>query len=319
MQGRVSVNIVTWNSMAYLPECLESLKNQTFRDLEIVVVDNSSDDGSSEYVERTHPGITRIRNTDNRGFCGGHNIAIRRNTSEFVLPLNPDVQLTPTYIAELVHALNNDADAGIAAGKLFLPGGAILDGAGMSLSRVRRQYLRGHDESDTGIYDRPVYLFGVDGSAPLYRRAMLEEIRIGDEYFDEDFFAHKEDLDLSWRSQLYGWKCRYVPTAVAVHDRSFRPESPGSRAKMSEEVRLHAVKNRYLAMVKNDMPALFFADLPFILWYDLKILVYLLLRERSSLAAIPMFLRLLPKALGKRRIIRAHTRVTPAYMRSLLT
>ena len=319
MQARVSVNIVTWNSMAYLPECLEALENQTFRDLEVVVVDNRSNDGSPEYVERTHPGVTLIRNADNSGFCGGHNMAIRRNAAEYVLPLNPDVRLTPTYIAELVRALDIDAGAGIAAGKLFLPGGAMLDGAGMSLSRVRRQYLRGHCESDTGKFDRPAYLFGVDGSAPLYRRAMLEQIKIDNEYFDEDFFAHKEDLDLSWRSQLYGWKCRYVPTAAAVHDRSFRPGSPGSRAKMSDEVKLHAVKNRYLAMVKNDMPSLFLADLPFILWYDLKILGYLLLRERSSLAAIPMFLRLLPSALRKRRIIRAHTRVTPAYMRSLLT
>lgn len=313
MFNRVSINIVTWNSMAYLPQCLRSIKRQTYSDFSIVVVDNDSDDGSTLYIEKNWPDAKIIINQSNEGFSKGHNIAIKRCDTEYVLPLNPDVELTPTYIEELVLALENDRSAGIAVGKLYVPDSKIIDGAGLSVSRTRRQYLRGHSEKDKGAYNNCEYVFGADGSAPLYRHEMLEQIRIGKEYFDEDFFAHKEDLDLSWRSQLAGWKCVYVPTAIAYHDRSFKPNA---RKQMSDEVKLHAVKNRYLAIVKNDILSLFLADLPFIIWYDLKILVYLLLFEQSSLRGIITFIRLLPNALSKRRIIMSNLRVSSSYMRS---
>ena len=311
MNNLVSVNIVTWNSMKYIPDCLAALHNQTHRNFEVIVVDNASTDGTVEFIRSSYPSVRLVQNSGNAGFCRGHNQAIRLSDSAFVLPLNPDVTMTPTYIEELVKALMEEPQGGIAVAKLYLPGGNLLDGAGLSISRARRQYLRGHGEADDGTFQAREYVFGADGAAPLYRRAMLEDIRLGDDYLDEDFFSHKEDLDLSWRSQLYGWRCIYVPAAVASHDRNFKPSA---RQRMSGEVKRHAVKNRYLTMVKNELPLLFLRDLPFIIWYDLKILGYLLLFERSSLPALADFVRLLPQAIRKRRVIMGNRKVSATYM-----
>jgi GT2 family glycosyltransferase len=303
--------MVTWNSLEDLPSCLEALDRQTVSDFELIVVDNASKDGSSEFIKQHYPDALLFKNHRNEGFCRAHNKAIRISRGEFVMPLNPDVVMTPIYIQEMIDALVVDDNAGIAAGKLYLPGGDILDGAGLAVNKARRQYLRGHLSKDDGKFDIPEYVFGADGAAPLYRRTMLEDIKLDDEYFDEDFFAHKEDLDLSWRAQLYGWKCKYVPTAVAYHDRKFKPEA---RKQMSSVIKLHAVKNRYLAILKNESPMLFLRHLPYILWYDLKILGYLVLFERSSLWGILKFFRDLFRTLQKRKWIMERKQVSNRYM-----
>lgn len=307
----VSVNIVTWNSMKYLSACLERLYKQTFSDFEVIVVDNASEDGSPEFIERCYPDILVIRNHSNQGFSRVHNRAIDASSGKYIMPLNPDVLMTPTYIQELLDALIKHQDAGIAVGKLYFPNTDVIDGAGLFINKARRQYLRGHLEKDDGRFNSIEYVFGADGAAPLYRREMLEDIKLDYEYFDEDFFAHKEDLDLSWRAQLYGWKVIYVPTAIAYHYRSFKP---GSRKQMPKEVKMHAVKNRYLAILKNDLPSLYLRHLPYILWYDLQILAYLILFERYSLKGIFEVFKKLPSVLRKRRLIMEQKRVTDDYM-----
>ncbi len=101
------------------------------------------------------------------------------------------------------------------------------------------QYLRGFEEEDQGRYDQTEEVFGVDGAAPLYRRSMLEDIKVHDQYFDETFHSHKEDVDLAWRAKILGWRCIYTPNAIGYHKRTFKP---GKRQKMVGEVKLHAVK-----------------------------------------------------------------------------
>jgi GT2 family glycosyltransferase len=311
MTHSVCVNIVTWNSVKLLTSCLEALLQQTITDLDVVIVDNASDDGTCEFIEQHYPSLLLIQNKTNTGFCHAHNQAIRASSSEFVMPLNSDVVMTPTYIEQMLYALDRYENAGIACGKLYLPDGKTLDGAGLAINKARRQYLRGHLGQDCDEFDTPQYVFGADGAAPLYRRKMLDDIKLDDEFFDEYFFAHKEDLDLSWRAQLYGWKCIYVPTAIAYHDRTFKP---GAREEMSDEVKLHAVKNRYLAILKNDLPRLFVRHLPHILWYDLKILGYLILFERSSLRGFIDLCKVLPRTLRRRAAIMKRRRVSSSYM-----
>ena len=308
----VSISIVSWNSMESLPKCLDLVYKQTFRDFEVILVDNASGDGVLEFVESYYPHVRVVRNAKNEGFCYAHNRAIRLSDSQFFMPLNPDVFLTSLYVEKLVEALDSHHDVGIVAGKMYVEEGSdILDGAGLVINRARRQYLRGHRQHDNGQFDSPEYVFGACGAAPLYRREMLNDIELEGEYFDELFFAHKEDLDLSWRAQLYGWKCLYVPDAIAYHNRSF---SPSERKQMPKVVRLHAVKNRYLAIIKNDLPSLFFKHLAHILWYDIRILGYLVFFERSSFRGIVRVLQLLPQILRRRKIIMQKKRVTDAYM-----
>jgi GT2 family glycosyltransferase len=303
----VSVCLVTWNSASHLSLTLEALDRQIYQPLEIMVVDNASTDDSLARVQDCIPAARIILNNENRGFCGGHNQAIRASQGLYYLPLNPDVVMQPGYIAELVEALEKHPKCGSAAGKLLQKPG-IIDTTGLFINRRRQQYLRGHGEADHGQYDTPDEVFGVDGAAPLYRREMLEDIKIDEQYFDESFFAHKEDVDLAWRARLFGWGCWYDPKAIAFHERSFKP---GRREIVSPAIKVHGVKNRYLLLIKNELPSGWFRDGFQILWYDLKILVYMCLFERTSLKAINILWRNRANAWRWRQEIRRRKRVQP--------
>jgi GT2 family glycosyltransferase len=303
----VSVCLVTWNSAACLTATLEALAQQSYPDFEIVVVDNASNDDSVNRVQACFPDAQLILNHENRGFCGGHNQAIRASHGIYYMALNPDVVMKPNYISALVDALESHPECGSAAGKLLQAPG-IIDSTGLFINRRRQQYLRGHGEADQGQYDMPGDVFGVDGAAPLYRREMLEDVKIDGQYFDEIFFAHKEDVDLAWRARLLGWGCWYSPVAVAFHERSFKP---GRREVVSPAIRVHAIKNRYLLLIKNELPTGWFRDGLQILWYDLKIFVYISLFERSSLQAIGILWHNWSRVWDWRKKISRRVRVKP--------
>jgi len=220
--------------------------------------------------------------------------------------------MDPDYLFAMVAAQQNLPHAGLSAGRLILgrPGDQPrrIDSTGLFIDCKRRQYLRAHNEVDTGQYATQEEVFGVDGSAPLYRREMLEDISFEGEYFDETFFAHKEDVDLSWRARLLGWHCVYTPDAVAYHQRSFRP---GKRTGIALETRLDAVKNRYLLLIKNELPQGWRRDWLPIFWYDLKILLYLSIFERSSLAAFAQVWRLRTRSAAWRNYTLSRLRCDP--------
>jgi GT2 family glycosyltransferase len=311
-KARISVGLVTWNSAEKLAATLEALKGQVGVALELVVVDNASRDESVAVVNQHFSGVRLICNETNRGYCGGHNQGIAASSGEYYLPLNPDIQLDPGYLAAMVRAIETSPVVGMAAGKLLLGGPGEtprrIDSTGLFIDRKRRQYLRGFGEVDTGQYDSAGEVFGVDGAAPLYRRSMLEEIRIDGQYFDEAFFAHKEDVDLSWRARIAGWKCWYTPEAVAYHERQFRP---GSREHMAPQIRMHAVKNRYLLLLRNESWVGWRRDWLPIFWYDMKILGYLLLKERSSLIGLRMLYEQRSRIKEWRKSIWAQGKVDP--------
>lgn len=308
----VSIGMVTWNSATPLPACLKAISSQDYSALELIVVDNASADQSIDMVLQHLPTARIIRNAENTGFCHAHNQAIQVSSGAYYLALNPDVVLEPGYVLALVSALEQRPDFGSAAGKLLqstMDGqSAILDGTGLFMDRQRRQYLRGYGEPDLGQYDQGGEVFGVDGAAPLYRRAMLEDVKIDGQYFDESFFAHKEDVDLAWRARLLGWRCWYTPEAVAIHPRNFRP---GQRNLVPPAVRVHAVTNRYLLLLKNESRSGWRRDALHILWYDVKILIYLCLFERSSLVALKELRQSWPRAKSWRREIWKRVHVDP--------
>jgi GT2 family glycosyltransferase len=136
-------------------------------------------------------------------------------------------------------------------------------------------------------------------------------VKIDGEYFDEAFFSHKEDVDLSWRARILGWRCVYAPMAVAYHRRTFRPHT-GTRQHIDAETKMHAVKNRYLLLLKNEAPAGLLRDWLHIGLYDLKILTYVLLFERSSLRALPRLRLTWARAMHWRREIHRRAKVAPA-------
>jgi GT2 family glycosyltransferase len=306
---RISVHIVTYNSAHVIETCLESVIQQQGADFDILVIDNASQDDTVERVKRM--GVDMVRNKTNSGYAAAHNQAIMLTQSEYVLTLNPDVWLDPDFLRAMVAALDRNPRVGSAAGCLlrvnYLGSKPLgIDSTGLIMTRARRQKLR---DENIPINKRPAYytpIFGPDGAAAFYRRAMLQDINVMGEVFDSDFFMHKEDVDVCWRAQLRGWGSIYVPGAVAHHIRGFRP---GQRGRVSQQMRFYGVRNRYLLMLKNETWPHFLRDIWAIGFYDLGILLYILLRERQSIAAYRSVRELYPRMIEKRRIIQSRRTV----------
>lgn len=308
---KVSVQIVTYNSAKDIVNCLKGVFEQTHPDLEVLVIDNASLDRTVELISANFPQVNIIENQANIGFAPAHNQGFKIAVGDYVLVLNPDIALTQNYIEELAKAMEQEPQAGMVTGKLLrmTPEGKptnIIDSTGLIIYKNRRVVDRGQGEEDQGDYQKAEFIFGASGAAPLYRKTMLEDTAVNGEYFDESFFAYKEDVDLSWRAQLLGWKCQYLPKAVAYHGRGW---SPGKRKKIPAFLRLHSLKNRYLTLVKNDELVNLLPHLPQLLWYELKVFGYLLFREPETLKVYREFFRLLPAAMQKRRIIMSKRRI----------
>jgi len=309
----VSVNILAFNHRQYLAQCLDSVLAQTYAPLEITLVDNGSTDGAVEFVRQAYPQVRVIANDRNLGYSGGHNVGIRATVGEYVLLLNPDVYLTPTFVAEAVRVLESAADVGMVTGKLLLMDEAgnvtsRIDAAGTMIDRYRRNYERGHGEDDVGQYERVEPVFAAFGAAPLYRRAMLEDVQIAGEVFDQDLFTYREEVDLAWRAQARGWCCLYAPAAVAYHVHAYRP---ASRRNCPPWQRRLQFRNRYLMVIKNDTAGNLLRHLPFLLAYELAALGYVLLFEPELLKAYLEVLQLWPRMWRKRCWIQAN-RTIPA-------
>ncbi|MFN8530141.1 MAG: glycosyltransferase family 2 protein [Anaerolineae bacterium] len=316
----ISVHIVTHNSAAALPACLEALRRQEFDGYQVRVLDNASTDDTPALLNRA--GVEWIASRENTGYAAAHNTLIDQTRSEYVLTLNPDVFLQPGFLGAMKQALDAAPHVGSAAGCLLRveqSGGdpIAIDSMGVRMRRTRQQILIGSDQPLSARRRDPVPIFGPDGAAAFYRRAMLDDIRAAEgdsrvDVFDAEFFMHKEDVDVCWRAQLRGWSSLYVPDAIAHHIRSFRP---GRRERVSAEMRCLGVRNRYLLMLKNDLPRLLMRDLLPILFYDAQIFAYVLLRERSSLAAYRSLWGLRSHMIAKRRWIQANRRASVDDMR----
>lgn len=217
MNPRVSVIIPNWNGARLLPTCLHALARQTYRDFETVVVDNASTDTSRELVARDFPNVQILALDQNRFFAGAVNAGIRATTSEIIVLLNNDTEAEPTWLEELLRALDSNPRAGMAATKLRLfDQRDKLHSAGDFFRVNGTPGNRGVWEVDTGQYDDPTrapQLFGVCGGACAYRRKMLDEIGL----FDEDLQFNCEDVDLNWRARLAGYECVFAPQAIVYH------------------------------------------------------------------------------------------------------
>jgi len=245
----VTIGLVTWNSASDVVRCLDGIRAQQHQAIELLVGDNASADGTRALLEaRTTPGERRYFDT-NLGFSGAHNALIRQSRGAYYLTLNPDVVLDAGFVGALVEALEGVPRAGSASGKLRRaePAG-VLDSTGIVMHRSQRHFDRGADEIDRGQYDVPGEVFGVSGAAGCYRRAMLDDVAIDGEVFDEDFFAYREDADLAWRAQLLGWDALYVPQATATHVRRVTPER---RSALPATINRFGVRNRFLLRLKN--------------------------------------------------------------------
>ncbi len=302
---RVAVNIVTFNSAIDIVGCLDSLQKQTFRDFRIHVLDNDSSDDTIPRLSAYD--LDLVRSTRNCGFAKGHNDLIRSFAAEYALILNPDTVLKPDFLAKLVAGLEHRPDAASASGKLLRFDGKTIDSTGIIWLRNQRHVDRGAGEPDLGQFDESGEIFGPSGAAALYRVSALYQTALDGQFFDEDFFAYREDADLAWRLQLMGWKSIYVAGAVALHRRRVTPER---RSQLANIINYHGVKNRFLLRLNNMTGSLYRRNFWPITIRDVGVIGYVLVREWSSIPALIYILREFPRLWRKRQFIQSRRKIS---------
>lgn len=316
--GTVTVSIVTFNSRAEIGRCLEAVLAQTLVPRRVFVWDNASTDGTAELLKAWSTRCVSVfLSKENVGFCAAHNRIITRSDSEFVLILNPDCYLAPDYLEKAVQAANLHARIGAIAGKLYRLRSAdqsmesarreaILDSTGIFFTPSFRHFDRGSNEPESGRFTKPEWVFGVTGAAALYRRLMLEDVKIEDEYFDEGFFAYREDADLAWRMQSAGWQCLYFPEAVGVHLRKVLPDC---RSQVAKIINMHSVKNRFLFRLNNVSWKTCVRFMIPMIGRDLAVIGYAGLAEHSSLSGLAYVVRNFRHRWRRRKIVQRRRKV----------
>lgn len=324
-ESKVIISLLTWNGARYLPWLINSLKAQNFKDWTLLVLDNASTDDSVQALEENLPGTRIIRQKQNIGFARGHNLIMNWTESDYVLVLNQDIILDQNYLKKLVDFMDKNPKVASAAGKLlywdFDEGlqSDIVDSYGLKIDRKRfvYDYLQGQPDRETISME----VFGLSGTAVLYRRQALESVAESRgqnyyEFFDEDFFAYKEDVDLAWRLRLAGWQNWLVTSTRGYHHRRV---SGGASIRFMFKHRSMAnrlsYRNHLMTLYKNSFYKNIWQDFWPIWWYEFRKFVYLLIFERKTLAGLGEFLRAWPALRRKRRFIMAQAQLTPADIR----
>lgn len=337
----VSINLLTYNGEKYIKPCLDSALAQNYPNIEVLILDNASSDNTlgkiKEYLNQNKNFKFSI-SEKNIGFARGHNLLIKESGGEFVLCLNQDVVLDKDFIKNAIEVFEKDEKIGAVQGKLLRlvdeEKSDIVDTTGLLMLKNRRIINRGQGQRDTGQFNRQEEIFGADGAAPIYRRFVLEDIKLplsrricvkfasnsrqnSYEYFDEDFFCYKEDVDLAWRTRLYGWGAVYQPKSVAWHARgsgdsaAFNPLAIiKERKKLSRISKFYSFKNQRLMQIKNELPLLFVKHFPRVIIKELAAWSYVLLFESYTLKTIKSLIKEIPGAFKKRKIIMKNKRIT---------
>jgi GT2 family glycosyltransferase len=237
--------VPNWNGAGMIARCLTSLENQS-EIAKIIVVDNGSSDGSVSLIKKQFPNVLLLEFEDNAGFAGGVNRGIRHaleQGAEFIALFNNDAVADKSWLSHLVAEADEHTNAGIITGKLLLADKKYIDSTGDFYTTWGLPFPRGRNQKDNDQYDKSEEVFGGSGGASLYRADTLKQIGL----FDEDFFAYFEDVDISFRAQMAGWKVRYTPRAVAYHDVG------GTSSKLGDFARFHSAKN-FLLLYARNMP-----------------------------------------------------------------
>lgn len=213
MPPDVSIVIVSWNGRPHLETCLAGVAAQTGVATETILVDNGSTDGTAEFVRGRFPWVTLVRLPENVGFAGGNNAGVRRARGRYVAFLNNDTAADPGWLHALRRGVDEAAGVMLTTSRIvYMHDPDVIDSAGDGLLRWGGAFKR-HHGAPASAATVTEEVFGVCGAACLMPKAVFDELG----GFDEDFFASHEDVDLSYRARLLGYRCRFVADAVVRH------------------------------------------------------------------------------------------------------
>ncbi len=328
---KISISVVTYNSEKYLHDFCDSLHAQTFTDWELIAIDNASYDRSAAVVSECMPSAKVIRQKENIGFSKAHNLSIAWSKSEYVLVVNPDFIFEEHCLERLVRYADAHAHAGAVGPKLLSwdhaahqPVGTI-DSCGIQVKGPYRSSDIMQSEKNQATVSHRV--FGLSGACVMFRRSALEAVKlpriggVGNEYFDEDFFLYKEDVDIAWRLNLQNCEQHLVGDAIAFHQRTIRavstngndgtefsymqelsPKNRSDRKKRSG-INRYSYRNHLLTVYKNHQWRITLKKLPSVIWFETGKFFYLAFLDGSSPKGMLEFFQLLPKFKKKRRMI----------------
>lgn len=313
----VSVIVVNWNGRQHLECCLGSLLGQSLGGIEVILVDNASEDGSLGFVRERFGGAVRVLAQErNLGYSGGLNAGLRAARGRYLMALNSDTEVAPDALARLVVAADRWPNVGSFAPKILsFYDRRIIDNVGHLIYADGLSRGRGRLEVDRGQYDHEEEILLPSGCAALLRRAMLADVGL----FDAELFAYCDDTDIGLRARLAGWRCRSVPSAVIYHRYS------AASAAYSPLKAFLVERNRLWVAVKC-LPAPLLVSSPLFTAFRLAIQAWGAMRRRgaagrfasdySRAALVALLLRAwaaglrgLPRAWGKRRAVRQRCRV----------
>ena len=300
----ISIVIVTWNGRAFLDACLEAVAGQQGVEAETILVDNASTDGTSAYVRERFPWVRLVTLDANRGFAGGNNAGVGQARGRYVAFLNNDTIADPGWLGALRAGLDETVGFALTTSRIvYMHDPGIIDSAGDGMLRWGGAFKR-HHGAPAAAAAQSQEVFGVCGAACLLPRRVFDELG----GFDEDFFASHEDVDLSYRARLRGYRCRYVADAVVRHHGS------GTLGKSSAVAVFHGQRNLEWAYLKNTPAPLLLRTLPGHVVYNLAAAAYF---TRAGLAAPFLRAKLaalaaLPRVLEKRRAIQQTRRIGAA-------
>ncbi len=321
-----SVIILTYNAQKYIKKCIDSVLGQNYPNIEIIVIDNNSVDETKNLLRTKYQAqnIKIIFNENNIGFAAGQNQGIRVSGGKYILCLNQDAWISKDFIKNAVEILEKDEKIAAIQGKLIRYDFQnnkildIIDTTGLTMLKNRRIINRDQGTSVQILKrNETEEVFGADGAAPIYRREALEDTKLpkleqdGFEYFDEDFFIYKEDVDLSWRLRLYGWRIIYAPFCVGYHSRGAGDSAASDysdilkeRRKISGLAKYYSWKNQRLMQIKNETLQLLLKHIFFVLLKEVFSWLYILIFEEPyAVKSIVKMFRQLPRAYQKRKII----------------
>jgi GT2 family glycosyltransferase len=306
----ISAVVVSFNSERFLKQNFDSLFGQTSAFKKVIVVDNASRDGSRAVIE-SFPELDKILLPENIGYAAAANLGIDRLGSDLVLVANADIFLNPDFNRRVLEFFATRPQTGLLSPLILRFDGKTIDSAGQACSWALYPREIGYNRraGRTPFAEREV--FSVCGAATVFSKQALEKLKIGAEYYDEDFFMFWEDFDIGWRANLLGVNVFFAPQAVAYHFRSATLARTGwSRFSLAlarpSPLRFHLVKNRYLTLIKNFRLGRSWWRLPFVFIKDLLWVGALTIRSPKIIIALAHSGNIFKRAWNKRKIIKDH-------------